>query len=334
MLKPPGSIAKTAGCSNALFICKVIHLDSNSGWGRLSTLPCCDYTNSLRLNGGNLIRYFRTDALKGKVTFRQIEAQQAQQARGICNRQSMQCHRKFHAQTLLRLTAVLAFALVMMGTVTAQVAPPVGPYGFVLNATFNLPFLHGGAAIGGLMNFDGAGNVSGPYVLEMGSGGANPKQSIAGSFTGTYSSNPDGTGTISMALDNGDNLTLIMVIDNHGRGLQLAATSWCFPGPVCGLYGAVVSGVGEAVFNGGVHPIQVGFLNGAYGLHLTKSAPTPATSIEVWNFDGAGNVTLSGTPVQPCRAEFSSGLTPSIPMGPAPSPSRRRMVRAKKHGCL
>jgi len=90
-----------------------------------------------------------------------------------------------------------------------------------------------------------------------------------------------------------------MVIDNNSRSLQLAATSWCFPGPFCGLYGAVVSGVGEAVFNGGVHPIQVGFLNGAYGLHLTKSAPTPATSIEVWNFDGAGNVTLSGTFVGP-----------------------------------
>jgi len=228
----------------------------------------------------------------------------------------MQCHRKFHAQTLLRLTAVLAFALVMTGTVAAQVAPPVGPYGFVLNATFNLPFLHGGAAILGLMNFDGAGNVSGPYVLEMGSGGANPKQSIAGSFTGTYSSNPDGTGTISMALDNGDNLTLIMVIDNHGRGLQLAATSWCFPGPVCGLYGAVVSGVGEAQFNGGVHPVRAGFLNGSYGVQLTKSAPTQGTSLQVVSFDGAGNVTASGTFVDPGPTVASGTLTGTYSVNP------------------
>jgi hypothetical protein len=54
ILKSPGGIAQIAGCSNALFICKVIHLDSNSGWGRLSTLPCCDYTNSLLVEWGQL----------------------------------------------------------------------------------------------------------------------------------------------------------------------------------------------------------------------------------------------------------------------------------------
>src|SRR5215470_11236536 len=166
--------------------CNVFHLDSNSEWGTLSRLSMLLLTQTpSQGKRGKMIRHFRIDSV--------------------------------------RLTAVLAFALFMTGTVAAQVAPPVGPYGFVLNATFNFPFLRGGAAILGLMNFDGAGNVSGPYALEVGSGGANPKQSIAGTFTGTYSTNPDGTGTISMALDNGDNLTLIMVIDNNSRSLQLAA---------------------------------------------------------------------------------------------------------------
>jgi hypothetical protein len=215
----------------------------------------------------------------------------------------------------VRLTAVLAFALFMTGTVAAQVAPPVGPYGFVLNATYDFPFQRGGVAMLGVMNFDGAGNVSGPYALEVGSGGVSPKQSIAGSFTGTYSTNPDGTGTISMALDNGDNLTLIMVIENNSRGLQLAATSWC-SGPACHLVPSVVSGVGEAQFNGGPHPIHTGFLIGSYGVQLTKSAPTEGTSLQVVTFDGAGNVTTSGTFVAPGPNVQSGTLTGTYTVNP------------------
>jgi hypothetical protein len=213
-----------------------------------------------------------------------------------------------HFRIAVRLTALLAFALFMTGTVDAQVAPPVGHYGFVLNATFNFPFLRGGVAILGVMNFDGAGNVSGPYALEVGTGGVNPSQSIAGTFTGTYSANPDGTGTVSIALDDGENLTLIMVIDNNSRSLQLAATSWCFSGG-CHLVIAVVSGVGEAQFNGGAHPIHAGFLNGSYGVQLTKSAPTVGTSLQVVTFDGAGNVTASGTFVDPGPNVQSGTLT-------------------------
>jgi hypothetical protein len=197
------------------------------------------------------------------------------------------------SQTLLRLASVLVFALAVAGTVAAQDTPPVGPYGFVLNATFSNPSANGGAAILGLMNFDGAGNVSGPYNLELGSGGGNPQHSIAGSFTGTYSSNPDGTGTVTLNLDIGVDLTLVMLIDNRGRGLQLALTSCS--GPICNISGTVVSGVGEIEFNGPVHPIHQRFLNGSYGLQFTKSSPTPATSLDVWSFDGAGNVSLSGT---------------------------------------
>jgi hypothetical protein len=206
------------------------------------------------------------------------------------------------SQTLSRLASVLVLVLAVAGTVAAQVAPPVGPYGFVLNATFSDPSTNGGAAILGLMNFDGAGNVSGPFNFELGSGGSGPKQSIAGSFSGTYSSNPDGTGTISIALGTDLNLTLAMVIDNRGRGLQLAVTGCTHPaesGRMCSNSGVVTSGVGEIEFNGPVHPIHQRFLNGSYGLQLTKSSPTPATSLDVWTFDGAGNVTLSGTFVGP-----------------------------------
>jgi hypothetical protein len=210
---------------------------------------------------------------------------------------------KFHALSFSRLGSILlVLALATAGTVAAQVAPPVGPYGFVLNATFSDPSTQGGGAILGLMNFDGAGNVSGPYTLELGSGGANPKADVTGSLTGTYSSNPDGTGTMSVTLvDVGNvtiaNVTLAMVIDDHSRNLQLAETGCT--GAICDLTGTVVSGVAEIEFTGQVHPIHQGFLNGSYGLQTTKSSPTPATTLFVWTFDGAGNVTLSGTFVGP-----------------------------------
>lgn len=199
------------------------------------------------------------------------------------------------SQALSRLALVLVFAFFLTGSVAAQV-PPVGPYGFVLNATFSNPSTNGGSAMLGLMNFDGAGNVSGPYNLELGSGGVNAKQSLIGAFTGTYSSNPDGTGTISIALDNGVSLTLAMVIDNRGRSLELVVTSCSGP---CDLSGQVVSGVAEIEFNGPVHPVHQGFLNGSYGLQFTKSSPTPQSSVSVWTFDGAGNVCISGTSVIP-----------------------------------
>ena len=211
----------------------------------------------------------------------------------MSNPQPMQCSLKLYARLLSRLAFILILALVTAGAVTAQVAPPVGPYGFVLNATFIDPSSHPGGAILGLMNFDGAGNASGTYDLEQGG-----VASVTGSFTGTYSSNPDGSGTVSIALDDGDNLTLAMVIDDHGRGLQLVVTNWC-TGPVCGLFGAVVSGVAEIEFNGAVHPVGLGHLNGGYGLQFTRTAPAPFTVLSVWTFDGAGHVALSETGVSP-----------------------------------
>lgn len=227
------------------------------------------------------------------------------------NPQLMRCNLKFHALSFSRLACLLFLALAAAGTVAAQVAPPVGPYGFVLNATFSNPSTEGGTAILGLMNFDGAGNVSGPFTFEDGSGGVRPANTFSGNFAGTYSSNPDGTGTISIALGTDLDLTLAMVIDNRGRGLQLALTGCTHPaesGRICNSAGTVVSGVAEIEFNGPVHPIHQRFLNGSYGLQFTKSSPTPQTTLGVWTFDGAGNVTLSGTVVGPDLSVASETL--------------------------
>lgn len=212
------------------------------------------------------------------------------------NPQLIGCNVKFPARSFSRLAFLLVLALVVTGTAAAQTLP-VGPYGFVLNATFSDPSTQGGAAMLGLMNFDGAGNLNGPYDLELGSGGTGQQASVTGNFTGTYSSNPDGTGTISTILDIGVNATFAMVINNHGRSLELVLTS-CV-GPICDLSGSVFSGVAEVEFTGLVHPVHQGFLNGSYGLQFTKSSPTPQVGLEVWTFDGAGNVSITGTFVVP-----------------------------------
>jgi hypothetical protein len=165
--------------------------------------------------------------------------------------------------------ALVSFALALTGTVAAETLP-VGAYGFVINATFSDPSTQGGIAILGLMNFNGKGNVSGPYTLEMGSGGSGPQENITGTFTGTYSSNPEGSGTVSIALEHMD-LTLAMVMENHG--LQLVVTD-CV-GSFCTLGGAVMSGIGIAEFVGSPVTATKQSLNGSYGLQSTKSSPTP-----------------------------------------------------------
>src|SRR5262249_55656763 len=121
-------------------------------------------------------------------------------------------HTRFEGRSFSRLAAVLVLALAMAGTASGQVAPPVGPYGFVLNARFVHPGLEGGVAMLGLMNFDGAGNVGGSFDLEFGSGGAGQPASVTGSFTGTYSSSPiDGTGLMMVVLVDANNVTLANV---------------------------------------------------------------------------------------------------------------------------
>jgi hypothetical protein len=211
--------------------------------------------------------------------------------------------RKFHTQAFSHLVLLLVLVLATAGAAAAQVAPPVappvGPYGFVLNARFSHPGLEGGVALLGLMTFDGAGNVSGTFNLEFGSGGVGQPASTTGSLTGTYASNLDGTGTMAIVLVDVNNVTLAnaalaMLMGDRSREIQLVVTGCT--GLICDLTGSVVSGVAEIASS---HPVRQGFLTGGYGLQLTKSSPTPATSLELWAFDGQGGVTRTGTFVAP-----------------------------------
>lgn len=178
-------------------------------------------------------------------------------------------------------TAFLSIlVLSSLGALAAQTVAPSGAFGFLLSTSYTDPTNQGGAAILGLMNFDGAGNVRGSYTLEYGSGGILPVETIPGTFTGTYSSNPDGTGTITINLTHGISLTLAMVVDTTGRGLELVVTSCS--GASIDLSNTVLSGFGAK--RSVVAP------KGSYGLKEALS-PQPSSSIGVMSLDGAGNVT-------------------------------------------
>ncbi len=103
---------------------------------------------------------------------------------------------KYHTQSFRWLASVLVMAPVL----AAQSMSPSGSFGFLINASyFNRPNNNGQALVG-VMNFDGAGNVTGPFTAEFGALGNQAAQSIAGTFTGKYSSKTDGTGSVTIAL--------------------------------------------------------------------------------------------------------------------------------------
>ena len=196
---------------------------------------------------------------------------------------------KTHKLSLLRVVSVLALTL-LCGFASAQTTSPSGSYGFLINASFSFPSdptspFPTGLAILGVMNFDGAGNATGPYTYEVDTNSAQVAQTTTGTFTGTYSSNPDGTGSVTMALDNGINLTLAMVVSEGGQSLRLAATDYQFPAATCGCR------VSNAVLSGTARATPAGALNGAFGFQLAN-LPNVNVSLGVATFDGAGNVTL------------------------------------------
>src|SRR5277367_1972110 len=101
-------------------------------------------------------------------------------------------------RSISRTVFVSVLLLSSLGALAAQTVAPSGAFGFLLNTSYTDPTNQGGAAILGLMSFDGSGNVKGSYTLEYGSGGVLPVETIPGTFAGTYSSNPDGAGSITI----------------------------------------------------------------------------------------------------------------------------------------
>lgn len=116
--------------------------------------------------------------------------------------------------TSLVFVPVLTLTL-MCSSAYAQSAPPSGTFGFVAAANQMDSAGQNGGALAGILNFDGAGNVSGNAVLKSRSpnGGAAP---VTTAITGTYTSNPDGTISTTLSFDIGFSATFAMVPTDGG----------------------------------------------------------------------------------------------------------------------
>jgi hypothetical protein len=74
-------------------------------------------------------------------------------------------------------------------------------------------------------SFDGAGNVTGSSTFVGLSGTSGKPNIFTGSNSGTYSSNPDGSGAITLAAPNGNTQTFVFVVTDGGSGLLLLQTN-------------------------------------------------------------------------------------------------------------
>ena len=201
--------------------------------------------------------------------------------------------------TLLVLLTVPALTL-MCSSAYAQSTSPSGPFGFLLNESMTREVIDTGTAIIGIMNFDGAGNLTGSLIFERGGTSTKPVQSVAAALTGTYSSNPDGTGgltgTIADGAGNQLTFTFDTVIAEGGQSLQLISS-----GPDGNSSrGEVLGGSARAGFAGSP--------KGSYAFQLTSS-PVPALTIGVLSFDGAGKavMTFKSVDSDPANPVQSSG---------------------------
>jgi hypothetical protein len=115
---------------------------------------------------------------------------------------------------------------------SAQGTMPAGSYGFLLNQWPDASSNPDGFF--GVINLDGAGTATGSYTFVGSDIGPAP---ISGTFMGTYSVNPDSTGSMVLTFDVGFTATLAIVVVDGGSGiliLQVSATG--------GAGGSVISG--------------------------------------------------------------------------------------------
>lgn len=167
-----------------------------------------------------------------------------------------------------RLFLSVLFALIP-SIVAAQGPSPNGSYGFLATAWTNNAVDNTGAAVVGLMNLDGSGNASGTYTLQLGADPGRTQQTVTGSFTGTYSSNSDGTGSIALTFDAGFGLTFATVITDGGQGIQLLSTDG--NGDATNLGGGAMPLQGSPVALNGAIPASIIFGNATGNIPLSLS---------------------------------------------------------------
>lgn len=104
---------------------------------------------------------------------------------------------------------------------SAQGTTPAGSYGFVINNWANPR--NSALGVFGILNLDGAGNASGSFTVTGTDIGPTP---FTGSFVGSVSLNPDGSGSLKVTLvDVGITSTYAIVVTDGGAGIQLLQTA-------------------------------------------------------------------------------------------------------------
>jgi len=201
---------------------------------------------------------------------------------------------------VLTLTLICSFAYFAPGNslrgVSAQSTSLNGSFGFLVNESSFMRPNNNGTAVLGVMNFDGAGNVTGPYTYEVDARGPLAAKTTTGTFTGTYSSKPDGSGSVTLAFDAGITFTYAMVIADGGQSVQLLMTNCAFGSNGCNFFATVNSGIARVA--------KVASLNGSYAFQL-NNIPNPTGTVGAMKFDGAGNVAMSFTSVAPGKDDMS-----------------------------
>jgi hypothetical protein len=125
-------------------------------------------------------------------------------------------------QLLVTGGSLLGQGRVITGTGRVLSAPgtmPAGSYSFLLHRWQDAS--HEPQGILGGFNSDGAGNATGSITAVGPDIGPAPLNS---KFTGTYSVNPDGTGSVTLNLDLGITVTLAIVATDGGSGILMLQT--------------------------------------------------------------------------------------------------------------
>jgi hypothetical protein len=194
-------------------------------------------------------------------------------------------------RSVLRLSApVLVLGLAL--SASAQVTSPQGSYGILLNQWIDAK--NATSALLALLNFDGAGNVSGSYTLVTKSYAV-----LTGAMTGTYSGNPDGSNTVNLTFDIGATLTAAVAVTDGGTGLQFLVTGGNAVSP-----GQIVTGMARIQSAQGTMPA------GSYGYLLNRWPDANHDSQGIFgilNLDGAGNVRGSYTTARTTAPTSISG---------------------------
>jgi len=192
------------------------------------------------------------------------------------------------------------------GFAHAQTNTPLsGSYGVLIHQSFATSIGQKGFVVVGVLNLDGAGNATGQFAFQNGANSSHPAQTRSVTLAGTYSTNPDGTGSLTLGVEGDLTFTFAMVITEGGQSLQLAATKCNMGANSCGSDPIVTTGSGRATKGG------ASTLNGTYGF-LSNTVPVPASIVGVMAFDGAGNATMSFTHV---------GIPNNDPSGALPTAS-------------